>query len=58
VADARHGGHVPEVTDDQCIRPTDIYVARCPEHEYWIYVDIYHCAPDEQLYRDVKLSQP
>ena len=42
---ARRGSHVPEITDP-CTKPTDLYIAPCPEREYWIYLDIYHCAPD------------
>ncbi|MEJ7600554.1 MAG: hypothetical protein WKG01_21790 [Kofleriaceae bacterium] len=53
---ARQGSHVPEITDP-CTKPTNLYIAPCKEREYWIYLDIYHCAPDEQLYRDVKLSE-
>ena len=52
---ARQGGHVPEIKD-LCTKPTDLYIAPCPEREYWIYLDIYHCAPGEVLYRDVKLT--
>lgn len=52
---ARQGSHVPEIKD-MCTKPTDLYIAPCPEREYWIYLDIYHCVPGEILYRDVKLT--
>jgi len=52
---ARQGSHVPDIKD-MCTKPTDLYIAPCPEREYWVYLDMYHCAPGELLYRDVKLT--
>ena len=44
--DARVGSMGP---GGSCGRIIDLYLARCPEGQYEIYVDMYHCAEGESL---------
>jgi hypothetical protein len=48
-ADEAHEARVGNVgSGGRCGRVVDLYEVACPERDYKIYMDLYHCTPSER----------